>query len=1207
MEDIINVIVYGTPYGVPGATGAQGPVGPGNTLVGPIGPTGPQGPQGPQGNIGAKGNPGEQGDPGPQGFQGNTGATGIQGNKGATGNTGATGTTGIRGTTGAGYLSVSFAEESIGDYVVGDPIAFSVFATPAPAYSIGQTLIIAADINNYFIGTITNVNSASTNVALTITKIVGSGRFTSWTLNLFGEQGAQGNTGNAGATGLRGSTGTTGTTGTPGDLYSTTSGTEINLSRTPEGSVVFLSVPTGLAYTTAQSVLAAVSLTQYFNGFISSYAPPGMTISVSGVCGSGRGSNWKINLAGAIGQQGEIGPQGSAGPQGPTGPQGNTGATGIQGNTGATGAGSTAPGPQGNTGPTGPQGNTGATGIQGNTGATGIQGNTGATGIQGNTGATGIQGNTGNDGISGPYVMTFNGLTGDVTGVTTGTANNFVVLQTFSSGISASGGTFSNDIIVKGNVRIGRGVGEISSNLVFGASALPGTGSNNIAIGDASLRANINGFNNIAIGDSALSSATGSNKNIGIGKNTLFNVRGGTGNIAIGDTALQFIQNGSNNIAIGINTAKTDSSGSSNQTSKESIFIGNNSKPKFPISTSVTGGNEIVIGHNAIGFGANSTTIGITTQSLATIYGLLNVPNGISGINQFVLNGFTGSVTLSAGNNIGITFQNNVITFSAAGACGSSGPIILDNTVYIRGVCATSDIRIDPSFDNIEISSPKIISVGTNSLYGPPVREAYIQTDGVAGTLLLNGVCGISIVGNVTQITGNLVNQFNGITGNVTGVTSISQGSGILLTGSATSPTITNSGVRQVVGTTSQITASSLPTPGSGTGIVTLSLPSSITDINSISSLDTTKSISLSHVGAFATNASIALKDTTFSIGTSTQSVNTIAYGNITVTGGSNLTVSGNYNGTIVRSFNGRTGAIQGVCAAIGGAGIIVSGPTGNVTITNIGVVTLSSPSVAGFSGNVNLVAGSNIIIGACSSQNGLMISVTGGSSTSDGSAIISKLYPNRPENGLCAGDIISYNGSNRWTPTPREFLVTPSLWQTKPSADGDYPASVNMDPLQSRYIDGSCGGKSPVGELIQISLSSLDGPPSFDFRGVTLSPGTWWINITKYQSNTNLYAGNYSGLRIFNVDTTINTSTYGSNIDIAGFAMLIRGTTYNAYDGRGGPFGDTACNADPDQHSMGDATTCGGNGVIGYPIVCNTRNGGGFTYNGVYFACLPI
>ena len=42
------------------------------------------------------------------------------------------------------------------------------------------------------------------------------------------------------------------------------------------------------------------------------------------------------------------------------------------------------------------------------------------------------------------YVTTFNGLTGAVTGVTTGTANNFVALQSFSTGISASGGSAFN-------------------------------------------------------------------------------------------------------------------------------------------------------------------------------------------------------------------------------------------------------------------------------------------------------------------------------------------------------------------------------------------------------------------------------------------------------------------------------------------------------------------------------------------------------------------------------------------------------------------------------------------------------------------------------------------------------------------------------------------------------------------------------------------
>jgi hypothetical protein len=102
----------------------------------------------------------------------------------------------------------------------------------------------------------------------------------------------------------------------------------------------------------------------------------------------------------------------------------------ISGASGGSGSGNTgATGPQGNTG------NTGATGSQGNTG------NTGATGPQGNTGATGPQGNTGATGaIPTDYVISFNGLTGTVTGVTTGTANTFVALQSFTSGISASGG-----------------------------------------------------------------------------------------------------------------------------------------------------------------------------------------------------------------------------------------------------------------------------------------------------------------------------------------------------------------------------------------------------------------------------------------------------------------------------------------------------------------------------------------------------------------------------------------------------------------------------------------------------------------------------------------------------------------------------------------------------------------------------------------------
>jgi hypothetical protein len=200
------------------------------------------------------------------------------------------------------------------------------------------------------------------------------------------------------------------------------------------------------------------------------------TIILNGLPGDGGG------IGGVTGNTGPTGPAGATsgivGPQGntgPTGPQGNTGTglQGVTGNTGPTGpAGATSGivGPQGNTGPTGhtgPQGNTGTglQGVTGNTGPTGPQGNTG-TGIQGVTGPTGPQGNTGVGGISGPYVTTFNGLTGAVTGVTTGTANNFVALQSFSAGISAAGIaayggiSFYNDIYIEANKRISTNIGE---------------------------------------------------------------------------------------------------------------------------------------------------------------------------------------------------------------------------------------------------------------------------------------------------------------------------------------------------------------------------------------------------------------------------------------------------------------------------------------------------------------------------------------------------------------------------------------------------------------------------------------------------------------------------------------------------------------------------------------------------------------------------
>ena len=114
-----------------------------------------------------------------------------------------------------------------------------------------------------------------------------------------------------------------------------------------------------------------------------------------------------------------------------TGTSGATGATGPQGNTGATG-------PTGATGSQGPQGNTGATGPVGDY-VISIRGLTGAVGITNGSGiGLSVSGNTLT--VSNTGVLSFNGLTGAVTGVTTGIANTFGPLQSFANGISASSG-----------------------------------------------------------------------------------------------------------------------------------------------------------------------------------------------------------------------------------------------------------------------------------------------------------------------------------------------------------------------------------------------------------------------------------------------------------------------------------------------------------------------------------------------------------------------------------------------------------------------------------------------------------------------------------------------------------------------------------------------------------------------------------------------
>jgi hypothetical protein len=805
--------------------------------------------------------------------------------------------------------------------------------------------------------------------------------------------------------------------------------------------------------------------------------------------------------------------------------------------------------------------------------------------------------------------MTFNGLTGDVTGVTTGTANNFIALQTFSSGISASGGisfgiTFGNDIIVNKNIRIGKGVGGVQGNLAVGVNALGGTGFGNLAIGNQALQSNTTGQYNTAIGYDALKSLTTSTFNVAVGYAALTSLIGGTSNVAIGYGALRSLINTGNNVAIGFDAGRRyGPSVNENVNSSNSLFIGNNTQPLNVPGVPTT--YEIVIGNDAIGRGANTTTIGTTAQTLATIYGLLNVPNGISGYNQFRLNGLTGTVGFSAGTGITLTTSGNTLIISATAVSGlTSGVESLRGLTGVIGLVAGTGITFGISGNTLTI-----ISTVTGSCAG---TSAGVQTfNGNTGEIVVNLIGGITTTTpsalGITfttdaswpfyknyNITNTGVRNVNGITGTV----SLSDGTGISITQiGANTLSITNTGVQTLTGST---------------GISLTGSTGNITITNTgVNNLTASLGITLSGSSGAFTISNTGVR----SINSETGAVTNFAKTNNANTFTSNQAITKKTPKLIITDTDGGSSIIQATQISFSSEFLTTQTWISPATTSTIyfpgstGTLALTSETVSrinGLTGTVGLSAGTGITL--TTSGNTLIISATSsvGGGSGDGSAIIYKLYPNLPINGLCAGDIISYNGSCAWIPTPREYLVTPSIWQTRKTSTNGYPTSTLKQPgTGSLTIQGAT---AVVGELIQLSLDGGDN------GGTTLGRGTWWLNYSIYTEFENpggrgIFNGSFSGLTILNSPSFFTAASLSgdSEHDVAGFAMLIRGSTYNAYDGRGGPFGNTSCTASPNTMPLGDGGVCDGDGVEGYPVTCTPRYGYGFTYGGEFYECVNV
>jgi hypothetical protein len=250
-------------------------------------------------------------------------------------------------------------------------------------------------------------------------------------------------------------------------------------------------------------------------------------------------------------------------------------------------------------------------------------------------------------------VRTVFGRLGDVVANASDYASFYVTINTTQTISGAK--TFGLDTTING-IQIGRGAGNLPDNTRIGFNALSSntTGSNNTASGYEALLSNTNGNSNTANGFSAGRSNTSGSNNVFIGNQSLVGNTTGNLNTAIGNNAGRFIQDG-----ITVNTITNNS-----------VFLGANSR-----SLGNNESNQIVIGHNAIGKGSNTATIG--NSSIISTHLSGNIHASKSTTNEAILsysNTAVRTYTLpNASGTIALTSDLNAYLPLTGGTVASSG------------------------------------------------------------------------------------------------------------------------------------------------------------------------------------------------------------------------------------------------------------------------------------------------------------------------------------------------------------------------------------------------------------------------------------------------------------------------------------------------------------------------------------------------------
>ena len=599
--------------------------------------------------------------------------------------------------------------------------------------------------------------------------------------------------------------------------------------------------------------------------------------------------------------------------------------------------------------------------------------------------ALGLTSSSGNITLTNLGVQSFNGLTGAVGGVTTSVANTFVPMQSFSAGISAAGGTFTQrTVFISGIQSAGITASTVTSEGTSTISGYPGYASTTTVspdtikfvfdgAGGQILRPtddNIDGSTRtnylpassgtLALTSQLMGAVNGSTA--ATTAVTSFNgLTGAVGGVCAASantfTELQSFNSGVSCDSI-INS-KFLRVGDFDAVGVVPAYVDINSQQGR--ITSTIDGQDIVqhtttLTRNYVqsDFLSGISASGITTSSLY-VYG-----NAVVQGNMTV----SGGVTFTISENVLI--EDNIITLNSnvTGSPSENAGIEIE-----RGTSANVQLLWNESSDKWTFTNdgstyydlPTSVvtsfngntgavtgaSLGANTFTGLNTFNAgvttsflYASTGSTFGsTLQVNGgatfadrvdVGGIlDVVGGTTlestlNVTG--VSRFVGLVSAVAGVSTDSvtaRGASLILTGRTSGAVLTGS--RIVIPPTSSIELNGY------NGATKLGAYGTFTYLSSLefSSEDALNEIS----------GSVTLTPPSYTDGAYTLYLPNTTNGTLALTSQLMGAVNGSTAATTaVTSFNGRTGAVQGVSSAEAGTGISVSAATGAITITNTGV-----------------------------------------------------------------------------------------------------------------------------------------------------------------------------------------------------------------------------------------------------------------------------